>query len=283
MRAARNSEIEAVIAAAQSDLLKPYPDWAAEARATFEAMTTPWVRADLPDASIEAMSRLTSLDRLIGHAAPGGADVVVELRARLGDYREGDVPAPEELNDPIARTGYQLERGFDPVLTVLPTAVLTAMFAPFHDGDQSVAVDPDHIDNAVRMMLKRLEQALRRFIVEKLRELHGDDWFDRLSSDIRRAWNNKRQGDIDAGRVPEPLIHYADIDHYRKIIERPDHWEALFEPVFKDMAAIRETLRRIAVIRNPTAHFRAVSVEDLIILRAEGAHLSRWLGIRLGS
>ena len=103
-----------------------------------------------------------------------------------------------------------------------------------------------------------------------------------MPSEIRRGWAAGRQKDIDEGRPPDELIAYADIDHYRRIIEHPDRWATMFEPVFKDQAAIRETLRRIAVIRNPGAHFRTVTVEDLIILRAEGAHLAKWLGIRLG-
>lgn len=283
MRAPRGSEIEAVIAASRSmEALRPYPDWAAEARARFEALTTPWVRTDLPDASIAAMARLTVLDRLVDHVAPADTEVVEGLRARLGDYRDAPDPEPATLADPIARTGYQLDLGFDPVLTVLPTAVVASMFAPFSGADAAVTVDADALENAIRMLIKRLEQALRRFIAARLQAHYGADWFDRLPSEIRRAWSAGRQRDIDEGRAPDELIAYADIDHYRRIIEHPDRWGAVFEPVFKDQGAIRETLRRIAVIRNPGAHFRAVTVEDLIVLRAEGAHLAKWLGVRLG-
>lgn len=283
MRAPRTSEIEAVIAASRNfEAVRPYPDWSAEARARFEALTSPWVRADLPDASIAAMARLSALDRLVDHVAPAEAEVVEALRARLGDYRDAPDPEPETLADPIARTGYQLDLGFDPILTVLPTAVVASMFAPFAAADPAVPVDADALENAIRMLMKRLEQALRGFIAVRLQAHYGADWFDRLPSEIRRAWSAGRQKDIDEGRAPEELIAYADIDHYRRIIEHPERWEAVFEPVFKDQGAIRETLRRIAVIRNPGAHFRVVTVEDLIILRAEGAHLAKWLGVRLG-
>jgi hypothetical protein len=104
----------------------------------------------------------------------------------------------------------------------------------------------------------------------------------RATCSLKLSAGSRPTGDIDEGRTPDELIAYADIDHYRRIIEHPDRWSAMFEPVFKDQAAIRETLRRITVIRNPGAHFRAVTVEDLIILRAEGVHLSNWLGTRLG-
>ena len=283
MRAPRASEIEAVIVASQAlEGLKPYSDWAVEARGRFEALTTPWVRSDLPDASIAAMARLAGLDRLVDRLPPAEAELVETLRARLGDYRDAPEPDPAAVADPIARTGYQLDQGFDPILTVLPTAVVAVMFAPFASADPAAPVDADSLENAVRMLMKRLELALRRFIVAKLQAHYGADWFDRLPSEIRRAWTAGRQKDIDEGRKPDELIAYADMDHYRRIIEHPDRWSVIFEPVFKDPAAIRETLRRVAVIRNPGAHFRAVTVEDLIILRAEGVHLAKWLGIRLG-
>lgn len=283
MRRPRRSEIEEVIALSRS-----MADHGSQAEALGEMRDrlvradVPWVHDDLPDASITAMGRLGGLDGLVRAAPPAEAEVVEALRTHLGDYREGDMPDPATLDDPIARTGYQLERGFDPTLTVLPTAMVAVMFSPFAPADPAVDVDPDHVENAVRMLVKRLERALRRFIAQKLREMHGDEWFEALPSDIRRSWTAGRQRDIDGGREPDEIIAYADIDHYRKIIEHPERWERLFEPVFRDQAAIRETLRRIAVIRNPSAHFRAVTLEDLIILRAEGVHLARWLGMRLG-
>jgi hypothetical protein len=283
MRRPRATEIEAVITATTAlEALKPYPDWAAQARQRFDAISTPWVRSDLPDASIAAMARLVTLDKVVDHGRPGDSGVIEALRGRLGDYRGDDASSGDALDDPVARTGYQLDRGFDPVLTVLPTAVVAVMFAPFGASDPAVEVDPDQLENAVRMLIKRLEHALRRFIADRLQSLYGDTWFDALPSEIRRAWTAGRQRDIEAGRTPDDLIAYADFEHYRRIIEHPDRWPRLFEPVFRDQAAIRETLRRIAVIRNPGAHFRAVTLEDLIILRAEGVHLSKWLGLRLG-
>lgn len=283
MRLPRRSEIDDVIA-----LSRTFTNSARHANA-LGAMRdrlvhadVPWVQEDLPAASVTAMGRLGGLGELVRASPPGEAEVVEALRTHLGDYREGDLPDPATLDDPIARTGYLLDRGFDPMLTALPTAVLAVMFSPFDSSDPVVNVDPDQIENAVRMLLKRLEKALRRFIAEKLRELHGEGWFDTLPSELRRSWTAGRQRDIDNGRAPDEIIAYADIDHYRRIIEHPERWEQLFEPVFKDQAGIRETIRRIAVVRNPGAHFRAVTVEDLIILRAEGLHLAKWLGMRIG-
>ena len=283
MRLPRRSEIDDVI-----DLSRTFIGSARQTEA-LGAMrnrlvhaSVPWVQDDLPAASITAMGTLGGLRELVSASPPGDAEVVEALRTHLGDYREGDLPEPATLDDPIARTGYQLARGFDPTLTALPRAVVATMFSPFDSSDPVVDVDPDQVENAVRMLLKRLEKALRRFIADKLRELHGDNWFDALPSELRRSWTAGRQRDIENGRAPDEIIAYADLDHYRRIIEHPDRWERLFEPVFRDQAGIRETIKRIAVIRNPGAHFRAVTVEDLIILRAEGAHLSRWLGIRIG-
>ena len=279
MRLPRGSEIDAVIAARQQrGPIKGAVDWETGARLRLEQLATPWVLSEFPDASISAMARLGDLGHLVQHRSPSDAGVIDMLRTRLGDYRQAEAPDPEALKDPISRTAYRLEQGFDPFLTALPTAVAAVVLSPLGAELSSEEVDPDTLENLVRMMMKRLEHALRRFIVEKLESLYGERWFDELPSDIRRGWAKSRQRSIDAGRPPQELIAYADIDDYRKIIEHPDRWSRLFEPTFKDQGAIRETLRRIAPIRNDGAHFRPVTLEDLIIIRAEGIHLSRWLG-----
>lgn len=282
MRAARASEFDAVASVLARDATLGDVGLFDRARARLETASVPWVRVDAPEASIEALSRFGRLGALVDHAPPGGGPVVAELRARLGDYRDVKQPEPEEVDDPIARTGFQLAHGFDPVLSDLPTSIVLTMFEPLGLQGEAAEADPDQVENAVRMFLKRLERALRTFIGDALRRRHGDDWLRHVPGDVRRDWERKRTREAESGRPPEPLIHYADLDHYRRIIERPRNWTELFEPVFRDQAAIRETLRRIAIVRNPNSHFRAVTVEDLIILRGEATHLSRWLGVEIG-
>lgn len=228
------------------------------------------------------MTRLAALDYAVRHQDPASAELNERLLARLGDYEDDPPPAAEQIDDPVHRTGYQLERGLDPALTILPTTVLSLVFAPFDDADAGAPrLDPDQLENAVRMALKRIEHGIRRFLVERLTAAYGEDWIERLPGPMRNGWRRARQKEIDAGRQPSEPIAYADIEDYVKIIEHQDRWSELFEPVFRDVGQIRSSLRRIAVIRNPGAHFRPVTLEDLIVLSAEGVHLSRWFGFRL--
>lgn len=281
LRTAQASELDMLAAAFGRDGRTTSADLFRETRTRLEAASIPWVRVDAPEVSIEALTRFSRLGDLVEHQAPSSELVVGELRTRLGDYREAEQLEPELVSDPIARTGLQLAYGFDPVLSALPMAVVTAMFAPLGLTSDAAEVDPDQLENAVRMFLKRLELALRKFIMSKLQGRHGENWIRQVPGEVRKDWERKQRKETGDGRKPESLIHYADIDHYRRIIERTENWTELFEPVFGDQVAIRETLRRIGVIRNPNSHFRAVTVEDLIILRGEAAHLSRWLGISL--
>lgn len=281
MRPPRASEIGSVIEGVLSEL-KPRPKWASEARHRLGLLPTPWVRCDLPESSLTAMTRLEALDYAVRHQDPASAELNERLMARLGDYEDDRPPAAEQIDDPIHRTGYQLERGLDPALTILPTTVLSLVFAPFDDADAGpLRLDPDELENAVRMALKRIEHGIRRFLVERLTAAYGEDWIERLPGPMRNGWRRARQKEIDAGRQPSEPIAYADIEDYVKIIEHQDRWSELFEPVFRDVGQIRSSLRRIAVIRNPGANFRPVTLEDLIVLSAEGVHLSRWFGFHL--
>lgn len=73
------------------------------------------------------------------------------------------------------------------------------------------------------------------------------------------------------------MLDYADFTDYCRIIERTDNWREVFAPVFGIKVAFSETMRRLALVRNPTAHFRIVTIEDLMIFAIEACHLNRWL------
>lgn len=83
---------------------------------------------------------------------------------------------------------------------------------------------------------------------------------------------------MDAQRAPGELFDYADFGDYRGIIERGENWRDVFQPFFKVKTSIGETLGRLSVIRNPVAHVRPLTVEDLLVLRVEGNRLYRWMG-----
>lgn len=274
------SEIGAVMASTGPfSAIEAYKDWAARTRTLIEGVQTPWVLADQAEASIEALARLTVLESTVRFEEPAASDMADMLRLRLGDYRQARVPARRIIEDPVSRSAYQLDRGFDPTLSLLPTAVVAAVFAPLGAETPADEVNADQLENMVRMMLKRIELALRAFISQHMRAAFGEGWFEKVPSGPRRSCTQGRQRDIDLGRSPGELIDYADIDHYRAIIENPKNWAEVFEPILGDQVPLRESLRRIAIVRNPNSHFRSVTVEDLITIRAEIIHLGRWMRV----
>lgn len=280
LRAPTASEIAASVEMAMThDLLALYPDWRTRVLGTLEGLSTPWVRDDAPDVSIAAMARFQSLVGLTTLATPGEPRLGEWLRLELGDYRDAPPPPPSVAEEPVARVGYQLERGFDPQLSELPPAIVGVMFAPIVPSDASrLEPDPEQVEAAVRRMLKKIEGDLRRLIQGRLQSLAGEEWYRRVPSKVRYELERRAAADRGNGRSSEPPLHYADFDDYRRIIESPDNWAEVFAAVFGEPVIIRETLRRISVVRNPCQHFRTVTLEDMVTLRAELVHLGRWIG-----
>lgn len=106
----------------------------------------------------------------------------------------------------------------------------------------------------------------------------GPRWLkQQVDGKTRERWRQRRQLDIDNDRRPGDLLSYAGFEDYRSIIDRNDNWEKVFEPIFKVRASVLETLRRLSLIRNPDAHFRVMTMDDLIELMAEERRVKRWL------
>ena len=173
-----------------------------------------------------------------------------------------------------------MARGFDLRLASLPMALVGHIFVPFGmvTGTTPEA-DAEELDAALALMFRQLERKLRAFIDRTMQAAIGERWIrQRVHKDIREEWARRRQKDIDDGCVPGELFDYADFGDYRRIIEQGDNWQDAFKVVFKVKTAIGETLGRLGVIRNPVAHVRPLSVEDLLVLRVEGHRLYVWMG-----
>ena len=214
---------------------------------------------------------------MVANFEPREAAVTAELRARFGDYRSGKT-SEEASDDPLLRVAEQYDRGFDPVLSSLPTRVVVSMLAPF--GLRFDAGTPDDafdVDDLVGRMLRRLEKHLMMFVRVTLEAAHGDEWIMHVPSDVRTQLRRRRRKDEEAGREPSELIAYADFDWWATIIGHDDNW-GLFAASFGSFDAVRETLTRIKPIRHASAHARVLGVEDLIMLAADGLRLLRWIG-----
>ncbi len=119
----------------------------------------------------------------ISHAAPEDNAFTLSLRPRLGDWRDLVQPAIEPLVNPILRSGFYRERGFDTALTdfTAPAFDESLRIAGLADEEPSEDETDDGFARARHafVQLQRLEVALRRFIKRVMSEAFGSGWMKR--------------------------------------------------------------------------------------------------------
>ena len=239
----------------------------------------PWVDVGNPGQSVSAYVDARALATIVENGPPESRAVVTAVREELGDYRETD-PVPEVVAaDPVLRSAFRLEVGYNADLSSLPPAIIATVFGGIGGGvPRRIEADPDALESAVHQRARRLELKLRRFIEKKMIAVRGPKWSkQRVPGTTIAGWRARRQTDIDNGRTPSRLFDYAGFEDYRAIIEQKDNWAEVFEPIFKVKTSILETLRRLSLIRNPDAHYRIVTIEDFLDLHTEGRRLDAWM------
>ena len=278
LRPAFKSELDLLVETTRGwGAIAPHARWLDRAQVGITGLTAAWVREDRPELSLSAMTRFAHLGGVVATGDPRDAAVTAELRARLGDYRgeEASEPAGE---DPLLRVAEQYDRGFDPVLSSLPTQVLIAMLAPFGLRFRAEAADDEFgLQDLVGQMVRRLEARLMNHVRAKLEDAYGDTWIEQVPGDVRYQLRRRRRKDEEEGRAPSDLIAYADWAWWGQIINHGDNWR-LFAPAFGSFDVLSETLARLKPIRHAAAHPRLVAPEDLVLVAADGLWLLRCIG-----
>jgi hypothetical protein len=271
-------EIASVDLAAAAGNPRAGRTWVAETAAEIAAIDTPWVAAGTPELAIGGYATLKGLTQFVAHTLPGAPRAVQLVRSRLGDYRREE--DEDEVNaDPLLATGLRLAHGFDVRLASLPIALAGAIFEPFGMVAATPTADQEQLDEFVAHGMRQLERKLRAFIDAQMTNAVGANWIrQRLNKKVREKWEAAREADRAAGRPAAALIQYADFGEYRSIIEQGDNWRDAFQAVFVRKEAIGELLTRLGAVRNPSAHVRPVSVEDVLTLRVDGYRLYVWMG-----
>lgn len=239
----------------------------------------PWVDVGNPSQSVSAYVDARALATIVQNGPPESRAVVTAVREELGDYRETDAVPEVVIANPVLRSAFRLEVGYNADLSSLPPAVIAKVFGEFGGGvSRRIEADPDALESAVHQRARRLELKLRRFIENKMIIKFGPKWSkQRVPGKTVTGWRARRRTDMDNGRTASRLFDYADFEDYRAIIEQKDNWAEVFEPIFKVKTSILETLRRLSLIRNPGAHYRVVTIEDFLDLHTEGRRLDMWM------
>ncbi|ERP97778.1 hypothetical protein Q669_21470 [Labrenzia sp. C1B10] len=239
----------------------------------------PWVDVGNPSQSVSAYVDARALATIVENGPPESRAVVTAVREELGDYRETDAVPEVVAANPVLRSAFRLEVGYNADLSSLPPAIIATVFDGFGGSvPRRIEADPDALESAVHQRARRLELKLRRFIEKKMMAKLGPKWSkQRVPGKTVAGWRARRQTDIDNGRTASRLFDYAGFEDYRAIIEQKDNWAEVFAPIFKVKTSILETLRRLSLIRNPDAHYRVVTIEDFLDLHTEGRRLDKWM------
>jgi len=129
-------------------------------------------------------------------------------------------------------------------------------------------------------ILEDLENTLRRFISTELEKRYGDKWWDLgVPESVRRSCKeNKIRREKPYPWITSadfPLIYYADLKGYSKIILDSKNWQEIFQHFFKDNSWVLTRFKELEPIRNDIAHHREILEDDLLKLQLYTKELKR--------
>ncbi len=240
-------------------------------------MHTPWLQMQNSQTSADAFSDIIAMGRGIDNLRAFESDFTEALRVDLGDWRDVQSFSLELMINPVVRSGFYIERGFNPELTDFTQSAFEdgLRIAGLREPESVEDVDDDQEVNFVRARqafdhLQRFEIAIREFIERIMQAAFGDRWMrQQLPANMLESWIDKRDKAVKAGCAEEPLINYADFTDYRAIIERRDNWTTVFKPIFGREEDVRESFQRLFPVRIATMHARLITQDDELLLLVE--------------
>lgn len=256
---------------------------------SLEAITTPWLHRLESARSVTAILELQEMGNALRTIKGFDPGLTAALRFDFGDWRD-KITFPESVFiDPVARTDFYVNRGFNTALTDFPEAAFRQSLELAGLDGETVEIeiygpvvrpstDPEVEDglrrtNKCHDRLQRFERRLRQFIDDAMTTQYGPDWpRKRLAPKLYEQWEFKKQ-QAESNGVNLTFIEVADFTDYETIICKQDHWREIFETRFKKKASVRESLQRLQPIRIATMHARIVTKEDELYLVAEVVRL----------
>jgi hypothetical protein len=236
-----------------------------------EAMRSPWLDTRRALESVRGFAGIQSIG--VGASSiPFDPTFTTTLRQQLGDWRDVETFPSLILEDPIARSEFYVERGFDAALADFPEEA----FDEATEAAGLVLDEEDDVDfsghERLYHQLVRVEFELRRYVHRIMAEAFGENWPDRVS-DFAKRWQATKEKRLDEGQPEQPLlISYSELSDLQEIMQRKDHFY-LFKPTFRRVESMQETFRRILPARHAVAHCGVVTQIDVITILAESVRL----------
>lgn len=269
-----------------SELVKHFKNHPDYLRRATEAIRSPWLDMQAQMRSIGAFADIQSMGFAL-QSIPAFDDHLTELlRVDLGDWQDRINFPKRILDDPLERSAFYKERGFNPALTAFPTDAFIESLdiaglrgAPppiieLYDYEEVTKEDEQEESfartNAAHDRLQRFETQLRQFIDGQMSKKFGDKWVkQRIPKAMRDSWIEKREKARANGEIDRPLIAYADFSDYLPIITQKNNWNDLFKAVFLRPTFVQESFQRLYPIRICTMHARMITQDDELFLYVE--------------
>lgn len=263
-----------------------------EELATMAARARPaWEELAASQTASYAFAAMASLREAI-ERAPFAEPAIAALRSQLGDWSAIRLSA--ELFDQQQRQEVYRRVGFDARLVAVAPATFDAMLGAtelrpakppplrriYVSADLIEIEDDEELERAAEdyRVLYRFESQLRGFVADVLSKEAGSDWVkQRVPPDCLKNWRDRREKDRKAKKHVHPLLSYADLGDWSKIIQRNDNWP-LFEPIFRRKVLVEAAFIRLIPLRNDVAHMRPLTEADRLVFYAEIQQL--WVAIR---
>jgi hypothetical protein len=116
------------------------------------------------------------------------------------------------------------------------------------------------------LLLKNLEENIRKFIEIELSESTPQWWKQRIPGDVKTNAEERKEKD-EKRKIwdfkEQSLISYIDFTDYEKIITQKNNWNDIFRDVFHDKVAISGKLKAIEPIRNTISHTRNLDPHEI--------------------
>jgi DNA sulfur modification protein DndB len=135
---------------------------------------------------------------------------------------------------------------------------------------QSEKIVPPAVD-LVEEKAKSAEKYFRDFLIEILKENHGEKWWKLgVPGDLKKVldeqWKKDRKRNPHLGRCKKPnrrKFEYLDLGKALSLVVNNQNWD-IFEPVFGSKESLTRRIKDVMVLRNPVAHTRKIDDQDVI-------------------
>jgi Swt1-like HEPN len=161
----------------------------------------------------------------------------------------------------------KIEQKFNIELGHVPKSEATSAMAYYPQFEQAVRAESAEMSQHYEVFYC-LEQAIRKLIMETMKDGAGADWWNsgRIPQDIATAAASLVQKERDNGITPrsDDLIDYTTFGQLSGIIT--SNWD-LFEPTLTSKRAVERVMASLNLLRGPIAHCCPISEDEIDRLR----------------